>query len=119
MMDDVFLYRASNFFENFLSCANSHVHIHIMMDDVYIYHAHTLFRVTTSFVGTHDSLSTSQAHELTKQALESNKDVRQHGVLTLHPPSTRRAFAHFFYMALTWLWVIVHYIFYAHIAIQS
>ena len=39
MMDDMFLYHASNFFERFLSCANSHVHIHIMMDDVYIYHA--------------------------------------------------------------------------------
>ena len=43
MMDDMFLCRASNFFERCLFCANSNVHIHIMMDDVYIYHAHTLF----------------------------------------------------------------------------
>ena len=43
MMDDMFLYHASNFFERCLSCTNSHVHIHIMMDDVYIYHAHNFF----------------------------------------------------------------------------
>ena len=28
MMDDMFLYHASNFFERCLSCANSHMHIH-------------------------------------------------------------------------------------------
>ena len=61
--------------------------------------------------GPHTYLSTSQAHELTKRALESNEDVRHHGVLTLHPPSSRRDFAHLFYMALTWLWVIALYIF--------
>lgn len=101
MMDDIFLYRASNFFEHCLSCANSHVHIHIMMDDVYIYHAHTLFRLCLSCVGPHTYSSTSQAHELTKRALESNGDVRHHGVLTLHNYSLRKDFAHLFYMALT------------------
>ena len=50
MMDDMFLYHASNFFERCLSCTNSHVHIHIMMDDVYIYHTHTISLVCVSFV---------------------------------------------------------------------
>ena len=66
MMDDMFLYHASNFFEHFLSCANSHVHIHIMMDDVYIYHTHNFFGLCLFCVGTHEYLSTSQSHELTK-----------------------------------------------------
>ena len=43
MMDDMFIYHASNFFERCLPCANSRVHIHIMMDDVYIYHTQNLF----------------------------------------------------------------------------
>ena len=72
MMDDMFLYHASNFFERCLSCANSHVHIHIMMDDVYIYHAHNFFGLCLFCVGTHEYLSTSQSHELAKRALESN-----------------------------------------------
>ena len=66
MMDDMCLYHASNFFERCLSCANSHMHIHIMMDDVYIYHTHNLFRLCLFCVGTHEFLSTSQSHELTK-----------------------------------------------------
>ena len=49
MMDDMFLYHASNFFERCLSCANSHVHMHIMMDYVYIYHAQ-ISLVCVSFV---------------------------------------------------------------------
>ena len=53
MMDDMFLYHATNFFEHYLSCANSHVHIHIIMDDVYIYHAHTFFGLFLFCVGTH------------------------------------------------------------------
>ena len=53
MMDDMFLYHASNFFERCLSCANSHLHIHIMMDDVYIYHAHNFFGLFFFCVGTH------------------------------------------------------------------
>ena len=109
MMDDMFLYHASNFFEHFLSCANSHVHIHIMMDDVYIYHTHNFFRLCICCVGTHAYLSTSQSHELTRRALESNDDLGSHG-LSFPPLSSREVFAHFFYMALTWLWVIVHYI---------
>jgi hypothetical protein len=87
MMDDMFLYHASNFFEHFLSCANSHVHIHIMMHDVYIYHAHTLFHLSSCCVGTHDSSSTSQAHELTKRALESN-----HLAIIFVPLSLSRAY---------------------------
>ena len=79
MMDDMFLYHASNFFERCLSCANSHVHIHIMMDDVYIYHAHNFFGLCLFCVGTHEYLSTSQSHELTKRALESNDDLGSHG----------------------------------------
>ena len=43
MMDDMFLYHASHFFEHWISCANHYMHVHIMMDDVYIYHARTLF----------------------------------------------------------------------------
>ena len=80
MMDDMFLYHASNFFERCLSCANSHVHIHIMMDDVYIYHAHNFFGLCLFCVGTHEYLSTSQSHELTKRALESNDDLGSHGL---------------------------------------
>ena len=56
-----------------------------------------------------------QSHELTKRALESNDDLGSHG-LSFPPLSSRKDFAHFFYMALTWLWVIVHYILYAHLA---
>ena len=115
MMDDMFLYHASNFFEHFLSCANSHVHIHIMMDEVYIYHAHNFFGLCLFCVGTHEYLSTSQSHELTKRALESNDDLGSHG-LSFPPLSSRKDFAYFFYMALTWLWVVVHYISFAHLA---
>ena len=114
MMDDMFLYHASNFFERCLSCANSHVHIHIMMDDVYIYHAHNFFGSCLFCVGTHEYLSTSQSHELTKRALESNDALGSHG-LSFPLLSSCKDFAHFFYMALTWLWVIVHYISYAHL----
>ena len=44
MMDDVFLYRASNLFPHGISCANLHVHKlgSIKMDDIYIYHVYTL-----------------------------------------------------------------------------
>ena len=66
MMDDMFLYHASNFFERCLSCANSHVRLHIKMYDVYIYHAHNFFVLCLFCVGTHASSSTSQSHELTK-----------------------------------------------------
>ena len=41
----------------------------IMMDDVYIYHTHNFFRMCLFCVGTHEYLSTSQSHELTKRAL--------------------------------------------------
>ncbi|KAM3312679.1 hypothetical protein ACQJBY_032487 [Aegilops geniculata] len=115
MMDDMFLYHASNFFERCLSCANSHMHIHIMMDDVYIYHAQTFFRLCLFCVGTHEYSSTSQSHEFTKRALESNDDSGSHGV-SFPPLPSRKDSVHLFYMALTWLWVIVHYIFYAHLA---
>ena len=114
MMDDMFLYHASNFFERCLSSANSHVHIHIMMDDVYIYHTHNFFGLCFFCVGTHEYLSTSQSHELTKRALESNDDLGSHG-LTFPLLSSRKDFAHFSYMTLTWLWVIVHYVLYAHL----
>ena len=60
-------------------------------------------------------MSTSQSHELTKRALESNDDLGSHG-LPFPPLSSRKDFTHFFYMALTWLWVVVHYILYAHLA---
>ena len=80
MMDGMFIYHASNFFERCLSCANSHVHIHIMMDDVYIYHAHTFFGLCLICVGMHSTSSTSQSHELTKRALESNDDLGFHGL---------------------------------------
>ena len=53
MMDDIFLYRASNFFERCLSCANSNMDIHIMMDDVYIYHMHNFFGLCLFCVGPH------------------------------------------------------------------
>ena len=99
MMDDMFLYHASNFFERCLSCANSHVHIHIMMDDVYIYHAHNFFGLCLFCVGTHEYLSTSQSHELTKRALESNDALGSHG-LSFPPLSSLKDFTHFFYMAL-------------------
>ena len=56
MMDDMFLYHASNFFERCLSRTNTHVHIHIMMDDVYIYHGHTFFGLCLFCVGTHEYL---------------------------------------------------------------
>src|SRR3954467_7163242 len=97
MMDDMFLYHASNFFERCLSCANSHMHIHIMMDDVYIYHTHNFFRLCLFCVGTHEYLSTLQSHELTKRALESNDDLGSHG-LPFPPLTSRKHFAHFFYM---------------------
>ena len=114
-MDDMFLYHASNFFERCLSCANSNVHIHIMMHDVYIYHAHNFFGLCLFWVGPHTYSSTSQEHELTKRALESNDDLGVHG-LSFQPLPSRKDFAHLFYMALTWLWVIVHFISYAPFA---
>ena len=86
---------------------NSHMHIHIMMDDVYIYHAHNFFGLCLFCVGTHDYLSTSQSHVLTKRALESNDDLGSHG-LPFPSLSSPKDFAHFLYMALTWLWLIVH-----------
>src|ERR1043165_6310260 len=70
MMDDMFLYRASPFFEHWISCANHYTHVHFMMDDVYIYHAHTLFLLSQCCVGPHIHSSTSRSHELTKRALE-------------------------------------------------
>ena len=85
-----------------------------MMDNVYIYHTHNFFRLCLLCVGTHEYLSNSQSHELTKQALESNDDLGSHGMFS-PPLSSRKYFAHFFYMALTWLWVIVHYISFSHI----
>ena len=115
MMDDMFLYHASNFFERCLSCANSHVHIHIMMDDVYIYHAHNFFGLCLFCVGPHTYSSTSQEHELTKRALESTDDLGVHG-LSFQPLPSHKDFAHLFYMILPWLWIIVHYILYAHLA---
>src|SRR3989337_2105051 len=66
------------------------MHIHVMMDDVYIYHTHNFFGLFLFCVGTHG---------LACPPLPSHKD-----------------FTHLFYMALTWLWVIVHYILYAHLA---
>ena len=87
----------------------------MMMDDVYIYHTHNLFRLCLFCVGTHKFLSTSQSHELTKRALESNDDLESHG-FPFPLLSSCKGFTHFFYMTLTWLWVIVHYIFYAHLA---
>src|SRR3954462_5729155 len=74
MMDYMFLYDASRFFEQCLSCDNSIAHMHIMMDDVYIYHAHT-FLLCLHCVGQHDNSATSQTHELTKRALENNADL--------------------------------------------
>ena len=115
MMDGMFLYHASNFLERCLPCANSHVHIHIMMDDVYIYHTHNFYGLCFFRVGTHEYLSTSQSHELTKRALKRNDDLGFHGV-SFPTLSLRQDFAHFFYMALTWLWVIYHFSLYAHIA---
>ena len=93
----MFLYHASNFFERCLSCAHSNVHIHIMMDDVYIYHAHNFFGLCVFCVGPHTYSSTSQTHELTKRALESNDDLGSHG-LSFPPLSSRKGFAHFFYI---------------------
>ena len=57
----------------------------------------------------------SKSHELTKRALESNDDLGTHG-LSFPPLPSRKDFAHFFYMALTWQWVVLHYISFAHIA---
>ena len=91
------------------------MHIHIMMDDVYIYHTHNFFGLCFFCVGAHEYLSTLQSHELTKRALESNDELGSHG-LSFPPLSSRKDFTHFFYLALTWLWVIVHYILYAHLA---
>src|SRR3954467_13875450 len=49
---------------------------------------HTISSVCVSFVGTHEYLSTSQSHELTKRALESNDDLGSHGLS--FPPLTSR-----------------------------
>ena len=51
MMDDMFLYHASHFFEHWLLCANQHTHVRIMMDDVY---THNFFRLCICCVGTHE-----------------------------------------------------------------
>src|SRR3954462_8565124 len=75
MMDDMLLYRASHFFEHWISCANRYTHVHIMMDDVYIYHAHTLFLLSQCSVGPHIHSSTSRFHELTKRDLERNESM--------------------------------------------
>ena len=80
MMDDMFLYHASHLFEHWLFCANQHMHVRIMMDDVYIYHAHTIFPLSLFCVGTYEHSSTSQSHELTKRALESNDDLGSRGL---------------------------------------
>ena len=37
------------------------------------------------------------------------------GALVLHPP-LRKDFAHFFYMALTWIWVLYHFLLNSHIS---
>ena len=113
MMDDIFLYHASNFFEQCLSCANTHIHVCIIMDDVYIYHAHTIFPLYLFCVGTHEYLSTSQSHELTKRALESNDDLGSRGLSLPQFPS-RKDYAHLFYLSLTRLWAIYHLSPYAH-----
>ena len=84
MMDDMFLYHASHLFEQWIFCANRHMHVRIMMDDVYIYHAHTISPLPLFCVGTHIYSSTSQSQELTKRALESNDDLEFHG-LSLPP----------------------------------
>ena len=84
MMDDMFLYHASNFYERFLSCVNSHVHIHIMMDDVYIYHAHNFFGLCLFCVGYLDYVSTSTSRELTIRALESEPHTFDHDSFLRH-----------------------------------
>ena len=109
-------HHASNFFERCLSCANSHVHIHIMMDDVYIYHIHNFFRLCLFCVGTHEYLSTSQSHELTKRALESNDDLGSRG-LSLPPFPSRKDCTQLLYLALTRLWAIYHFSHYAHFTV--
>ena len=86
-----------------------------MMDDVYIYHRHNFFGLCLFCVGPHTYSSTSQEHELTKRALESTDDLGFRG-LSFPPLPSRKDFAHFFYMALTWLWLIVRYVSFAHIA---
>src|ERR1041384_7559637 len=115
MMDDMFLYRASHFFEHWISCPNRYTHVHIMMDDVYIYHVHTLFLLSQCCVGPYIHSSNSRAHELMKQSLESNEALGSLGALVLHPP-LRKDFAHFFYTALTWIWVLYHFLLNSHIS---
>ena len=105
MMDDMFLYHASHLIEHWLFCANQHMHVRIMMDDAYIYHAHTIFPLPLFCVGTYEHSSTSQSHELTKRALESNDDLGSRG-LSLPPFPSRKDYAHLFYLALTRLWAI-------------
>lgn len=89
--------------------------MHILTDDVYIYHAHTIFPLSLLSVGTHEHSSTSQSHELTKRALDSNDGLGFTG-MCLQPFPSRKDYVHLFYMALTWLWLIVHYTSYTHIA---
>ena len=113
MMDDMFLYHASHLFEHWLFCANRHMHVRIMMDDVYIYHAHTIFSLSLFCVGTYEHSSTSQSHELTKRALESNDDLGSRG-LSSPPFPSRKYYAHLFYLDLTRLWAIYHLSPYAH-----
>ena len=112
-MDDMFLYHASHLFEHWLFCAHRHMHVCIMMDDVYIYHAHTIFPLSLFCVGTYEHSSTSQSHELTKRALESNDALGSRG-LSLPPFHSRKDYAHLFYLALTRLWDIYHLSPYAH-----
>ena len=114
MMDDMFIYHASHLFEHWIFCANHHKHVHIIMDDVYIYHAHTIFPLPLFCVGTYGYSSTSQSHELTKRALESNDDLGSLGMPISAPFPSRKDFAHFFYLALTRLWAIYHFSLYAH-----
>ena len=105
MMDDMFLYYASHLFEHWIFCANQHKNVCIMMDDIYIYHAHTIFPLSLFCVGTHVYSSTSQSHELTKRALESNDALGSRGLsLPLFPSC--KDYAHLLYLALTRLWAI-------------
>ena len=86
-----------------------------MMDDVYIYHAHTMFLLSQYCADPHIHSSTSRSYELTKRALESNEAMGSLGALVIHPP-LRKDFTLYFYMALTWFWVIYHFSHYTHIS---
>ena len=109
----MFLYHASHLFEHWIFGANQQKHVRIIMDDVYIYHTRTIFPLYLFCVGTYEHSSTSQSHELTKRALESNDDLGSRG-LSLPPFPLRKDYAHLFYLALTRLWAIYHLSPYAH-----